>query len=656
MVRSLLLALCIAVPALAQQTQGGGNALANASSRYLRDASAGHVAWRPWGTAAFDLAKKSNRPLFVSVGFASSWDAFRLHRETFNDGEIAETLNGHFVPVLVDRFEHPEVAEAFDTIQRSLGGPATIPSNFVITPSFEPLAVIGFAQPNDMSVFLATNASRWANDRDAAVAEARTNLVKAHRLGEQRAPAPVDPATLDAVVESIAKAFDPKLPQPMHMSFALRYAERADNNAVRAVALDTLRKFARTPMRDQIGGGFHRAPGVFEKTLADQAMMALVYLEAWQLTRDPELEQIVRTTLDYVIRDQQRSRGAFHTAQDAHGLVPGAGGPEFHNGAFYLWSKREIEELVGREAAPKIFAVFGMDKAAGNLPLLAETPGQELAPLIQKMLDHRQKRPEPFRDFTELAGWNGLFVSALSRAGAALGEPRYVDAAVVAARAIVASRWNEKTKTLARGDNMAALAEDYAMLAQGLLDLFNATYDVKWLDLARTLQQRQDTLFWNASLGRYITGTTLPEQLRGLLAENDETTPSVNAISASNLLRFAMLGNANSRQTAMMIFESFGGRLRKSGADLPQLASAYAMSLVSPKIEVVVGNPRKKETFELLRSIHQRWEPLRAVILVPEKGPERNRILTAFPFTAGLAANPERPVAYVCENGECRGS
>lgn len=653
MVRSLAVVLCLALPALAQQTQAGGNALANASSRYLRDAAASHVAWRPWGNAAFELAKKNNRPIFVSIGFASSWDAFRLHRETFNHGEVAETLNGYFIPVLVDRFEHPEVAEAFDTMQRSLSGSATIPSNFVITPSFEPLAAIGFAAPREMNVFLATNASRWANSREAAIAEARTNLVKAHALGEQRNGGPVDPAMLDAVVESIARAFDPKLPQPMHLSFALRYAQRTDNDAVRAVALDALRKLARSPLRDQIGGGFHRAPGVFEKTLADQAMMTLVYLEAWQLTRDRALEQVVRTTLDYVIRDQQRSRGGFLTAQDAHGLVPGQG-PEFHNGAFYLWSKAEIEQLVGRDQAPKIFAVFGIDKETGNLPVLAETPGQELAPLIQKLLDYRQKRPEPFRDFTELSGWNGLFLSALSRAGAALGEQKYVDAAALAARAIVALRWNEKTKTLARGDSTTALAEDYAMLVQGLLDLFDATYDVKWLELAKTLQQRQDELFWNASLGRYVTGTTLPESLRGLLIETDDTTPSVNALAASNLLRLAMLGDAGRRRTATTIFESFGGRLRKSGADLPHLAAAYAMSLASPKIEVVVGAPRKKETFELLHAIHQRWEPLRAVLFVPEKGPERNRILTALPFTAALAPDPERPLAYVCENGECR--
>lgn len=647
MVRSLVILVCLALPALAQQAPA-------ANSRYVRDAATSSIAWRTWGQPAFDAAKKADRPLFVSLGFASSWDSFRLHRDVFSSAEVADALNGYYIPVLVDRFEHPEVAEAFDTMQRALGATPTIPSNFVITPAYEPIAAIGFAAPREMSAFLATNAGRWANARNEVAAEARTNLVKAHTMGEQRAPGAVDAATLDAVVESIARSFDPKLPRPMQLAFALRYAEAKDNKAARAVAVDALRKLARTPLRDQIGGGFHRAPGVFEKTLADQAVMAMTYLEAWQLTGDAEFADVVRTTLDYVVRDQQRAKGAFLTAQDAYSLVPVAEGrPEFHNGVFYLWSKSEIERLA-RDEAPKIYAVFGIHGATDNLPVLEQRPAEELAPVIQKLLDQRQKRPEPFREFTELPGWNGLFLSALSRAGAAFGDQTYVETAAVAARALLAQRWNAKTKTLERGTGVAALSEDYAMLVQGLLDLFDATHDLQWLDLARTLQQRQDQLFWNPSLGRYTTGTALPEQLRGLLVESDDTTPSVNAVSATNNLRFAMLGDASRRTTANTIFESLGGRLRNAGADLPQLASAYAMSLATPRIWVVVGERRKKDTFDLLHLIHERWDPLRAVLFVPEKGAERNRMLTAFPFAAALTPDPERPVAYLCENGECQ--
>ena len=661
MVRSLVIllsALCLSAASFAQQTQAGGNALGNAASRYLRDAAASHIAWRPWGQAAFDVARKSDRPIFLTLGYASSWDSHCQQHEVFNNAQVSDSLNGYFIPVLVDRFEHPEVAEAFDTLQRSMSGTSTIPSSFVLTPSLEPFAVTGSLAPREFGVWLATSESRWTNQREAAIAEARTNLVKAHLLGERRNPGIVDASTLDAVVANIARSFDPKLPRPTSVSFALRHATVTDNKAVRAAVIDALRTAARSTLRDQVGGGFHRGPGLFEKTLADQAVMAALYLDAWKLTRDPEFENVVRTTLDYVIRDIQRPRGGFLAAQDAHSLVPGQG-PEFVNGVFYLWSKEEITRVAGPDAAPKILRLYGIAQAERNLPVGAERAEPDLQPILARLLDYRQKRPEPFREFSELSGWNGLMVSALARAGAAFGERAYVDAATVAARTVVARLWNDKKKTLHRSDaatapTLEALSEDYAMLVQGLLDLFESTYDVKWLELAKTIQKRQDELFWDASAGRYSTGSSLPESLRGLLVENDEETPSVNGLTAANLLRLAMLtGNESWRARPAAIFQSFGGRLRTDGGRMPVLASALSMSFATPRVVVVTGDPRRKHSHDALRGIHERWEPLQAVVFVPEKGIERARITAALPFTA-LPPDPERVLTYVCENGECR--
>jgi uncharacterized protein YyaL (SSP411 family) len=499
MLRYLLLSL-LAVPVLAQQTQTAGNALANATSRYLRDASASQVMWRPWGQAAFELAKKTNRPLFVSIGYASSWESFRLHREGFGNPIVGETLNGYYIPVLVDRFELPEVAEAFDRIQRVMSGTVTVPSSFVLTPALEPFASIH--STTDLRVFLATNASRWANERDSAIAEGRGNLVKAHVLEDEPAPEPLD--------------------------------------------ADALRRLAKDPRRDLVGGGFHRSAMELEKLLPDQAAIALSALEAWQKTREPVFEELVRTTLDYAARDLRLDKSGFWLSQDAHSLIPGQG-PEMHDGAFY---------------ANK-----------------ADTLAQRLV------------RPQPFRDFTEIAGFNGLMISALARAGAVFGEARYRDVAILAAR--------QSPKMLYR------TSEDYALLVRGLLDLFDATYDLQWLELAKLLEQKQAQV-----------RTALPEQFRGLLTK----TPAVDAIAASNRARFVTLTG------------------RGEG-----------------KVVVVVGDLRRKDTYELLRSIHQRWEPGRAVLVVPEKGKPRDRMNAHFPFAVPLTASDDgTPVAYVCENGECR--
>lgn len=651
MVRNLLalaLSVCLAGPALAQS-----------ASRLVRDQAASKVAWKTWGPAAIELAKKGDRPLFVSVGFASSFDAFVIHRDAFNTADVADSLNGYFVPVLVDRFEHPEVAEAFDTLQTSMGGKVTHPSNFVVTAALEPIAQAGPLTHDELRTFVATNASRWANERDAAIAEGRANLVKAHLLGEQRAPGGADASTLAAAFDGVARGFDPDAPRPMALAFALRHAAATDNKAARAAALEALRTLARSPLRDQLGGGFFRTPGEYDKLLVDQALYALAYLEAWQQMGEPEFERVVRTTLDYVIRDLHSTRGAFDASQDAYGLVPAAGEPVFVEAAFYLWSKDEIVRLLGHDTARTIFRVFGMAKDAGNLPVPVEPIPEDLKSAVAKLLEYRQKRPEPFREFSHLAGWNGLAISALARAGAALGEQRYVDEALAAARVVTTKLWNAKTRTLYRSDAatspvIAATAEDYAMLVQALIDLFEASHDVKWLELAKTLQQRQDELFWNASTGRYTTGGSAPEQFRGLLVESDDAVPSVNALAAASLLRLAMLtGNETWRARPTMIFQSFGGRLGNQGAQVPQLASALSMSFASPRVVVVTGKPRSREAFEVLRAIHARWEPLRMVVFVPDKGVERNRVTAALPFAA-LAPDPELPLTYVCENGECR--
>jgi len=649
---ALALSVCLAATAFAQKApQPGG-------SRFVRDHASDKIAWKPWSPAALELAKKSNRPLFVSLGFASSFDAYLMHRDTFSNAEAANLLNAAFVPVLVDRFEYPEVAEALDTLQKSMRGYTTNPSNFILTPALEPIAQNGAMSAVDLNTFLGSAAVRWENLRDNTIVEAKAALVKAHLLGEQRAPGDADPSTLTAAIESVARTFSPAEPQPMAISFALRHAAATDNKEVRAVALDALRKFARSSVRDQIGGGFFRTLGVYDKLLTDQALFAMTYLDAWQLTREPEFENVVRTTLDYVIRDLHGTKGAFDASQDAHGLVPGQG-PEFIEGAFYLWSKDELVQLFGEGTAATLMRVYGMTMDTGNLPVLAEEMPEELKPAVAKMLERRQKRPEPFREFNHLAGPNGLMISALARAGAALGEQKYTDEAVAAATAVTSKLWNDKKKTLHRSDAatgplVEGTAEDHAMLVQGLIDLFQASHDVKWLELAKAIQQRQDEAFWNASTGRYTTGTSVPEQWRGLLTENDDTLPSVNALAASNLLRLAMLtGNDTWRTRPNMIFQSFGGRLRNAGAQLPQLESALSMSFASPKVIVVTGKPRSRPVFDLLRSIHERWEPLRIVVFVPDKGPERTRVTAALPFAA-LPPDADVPVAYVCEKGECR--
>jgi uncharacterized protein YyaL (SSP411 family) len=633
---------------------------ASATTRYVTDRAGSPVHWMEWGKPALERARRENRPLFVSIGFAASWDCQRMQREAFLYGENAEALNAYFVPVLLDRIEYPEVAETYEGLLRSMQGGEGWPANVMLTPGGEPFAGGRFMAPAELNRLLVIHANRWAHERAAVIAEAQANVGKARAAAETRAPSEVDLTTIDAVVADIARNYEKtKTLDAMTAAFLFRYAARTKNENVRALVAETLRKLAAGTMRDQLGGGFHRCPTCYEKMLSDQALDAMAYLDAWQTTRDPDFAHVARTTLDYVLRDLVLPPyGLFQSAQDAHSLVPGQG-PVFVEGAFYLWTTAETTRLLGRDTAGKIAKLYGLKETAATRPVLDDPrflheTYDTLAEPLQKMLDVRQKRPAPFREVA-MAGWNGLMISALSRGAAALDNPEYLDAATHAATLLSTKLWNAKTKTLERSESHTpALAEDHAMVVQGLLDLFESGHDVQWLELAIALQQRQDQLFWDASAGRYATGTSVPESVRGLLSERDAETPAVNSVAAMNLLRLAALtGNETWRTRPAMIFQSFGGGLRTAGALHPQLAAAFESTLIAPSITVVVGDARHPETLETLRKLNDRWEPMRAIVLVPKKGATRDRIVRTLPFIGALAPDAEHTVTYVCANGAC---
>jgi uncharacterized protein YyaL (SSP411 family) len=649
MVHRFLALLLLALPALG-------------ASRYFADRAGAPVRWQAWGDAAFARAKKEGRPIFLHIGFASSNECYRMHREAFLNGENAESLNAYFVPVLLDRVEYPEVAEAYENAARAMSGVTGLPVHLVLNTKLEPFAAAGFMKSDELARFLVINANRYKEGAAPFIPPAE--------------PRPAAPPDVENVVDAIAKTYDaanggfgtaPKRPQPMTLSFLLRYAARAKHEGIRGVAVETMKKIAIAPVRDQLGGGFHRATHdaawrepYFEKMLPDQALLAIAYLDAWQTTGEDELAHVARTTLDYVLRDLRGGgRGAFDASQDAYNFVP-MQGPELINANFYLWNKDEITRLVGREPASKIFTIYGMKDGVLNLPALGEwrflhETYNELHEPLAKVLDVRQKRPEPSREFNVISGWNGLMISALARAGAAWGEPAYVDAAASAANTIATSHWNAKAKTLLHAPGVDALAEDYAMLVQGMLDLFDASYDVRWLELAIALQQRQDQLFWNASLGAYATGATAPAPVRTLVRETDDEAPSANAVAAQNLLRLAALtGNETWRTRPQTIFDAFGGRMRASGAEQAQMAHAIELARIAPRIVVVTGDSRKKETVDLLSSYARKPEPMRALIFLPAKGPARDKVVRALPFTGALAPDAERAIAYVCAAGECK--
>jgi uncharacterized protein len=636
--------------------------LANEKSAYLVSHASNPVLWHPWGEAAFAKAVKEEKPIFLSIGYASCHWCHVMERESFTNEEIAKAINANFIPILVDREEHPEVDATYIAFLQSMTGSAGWPANLILTPDLKPIIGGSYMKPELLTKLVTVIADRWKSDRKSLLASSEQLVQMTHALVEKPAPGELDVKVLEAIAADITTTYDkehggfggaPKFPQAATISWLLRYTERTGNVQTRAMALDTLRRLANSGLHDQLGGGFHRYAvdaelrlPHFEKMLYDQALLAIAYTEAWQMTKDAEFERVARGILDYVLRDLRAAKTtAFASAHDSD--------TGHEEGAYYLWTRDEIRTVLGDDTDAALRWLGVTEERV----LYVADPLQVSKSVKDKLLAARLKRTAPLRDDKVLTAWNGLIVSALARAGAAFNEPRYIDAASGAARFITTNLWNAKTKKLQRrwADGHAgidALPEDYAFLIQGLLDLFETSYDVAWLDLASALQTQQDKLFWDAN--RYTGGTSVPAALRGVATESELALPAAASIAAMNLLRLGELTDSDVlRKRANDVFRSYATRLQNTGAELPALGSALLFAFSTPKQIVIAGDPKKDDTRALLRVVHERFIPNRILVLAPG-GAAQAKLAAYMPVVKEMAPMKGRATAFVCEDYACK--
>jgi uncharacterized protein YyaL (SSP411 family) len=681
-----------APPAASARPQPGRNHLAGAKSRYLLDHADNPVDWYPWSDDAFAKAQKEGKPVYLSIGYASCHWCHVMERETFENAEVAKLLNGGYVAILVDREEHPEVDATYMAFVQAMTGSGGWPANLILTADRKPLFGATFLRPDAVTQLLAGFSEKWKSDRASLLASSDSLISMVRSMNAT--PVAVDvPAQqiLDKLVSQIHESYDgehggfggnggPKFPQPLLLDFLLRYSLGPKSDArgtARAMAIRTLDAMKNGAVYDQIGGGFHRyttdakwREPHYEKMLYDQALNAIAYTEAWQITRDDSYADVVRGTLDYVLRSLRGpDTKAFDSGQDADSLVPKKDGPELIEGAAYAWTPEQLASIAGPQAAEVLVYYYGIS-AESHLPYIAHSKGETrkkfslteaefdnlLTTARGKLLTDREKRPQGFRDDKVLAGWNGLMISALARGGAVLGERRYIDAAVQAARFLQSRLYDAKAKKLYRryragGAGIDALPEDYALLIQGMLDAYEASFDVRFLDFAAELQARFDERFWNEMEGRYMS-TTAP--IAGVTSDGDSPIPSANSVAVSNLLRLGEITDSGGwRARAMVIVKSFSGRLAASPIDLPQLASALSAALTTPKQIVVAGDPFRDETRALLRTINERFVPNR-VLLLADGGAGQKRLAQWLPFVADVKPIDRQPTAYICEHYACK--
>ncbi|MDE2143943.1 MAG: thioredoxin domain-containing protein, partial [Elusimicrobia bacterium] len=547
---SAALALCLGTGSLlAEAGQRRPNHLIREKSPYLLQHAYNPVDWYPWGEEAFAKARRENKPIFLSIGYSTCHWCHVMERESYSNARVAAALNADFVSIKVDREERPDVDNVYMTAAQAAGWGGGWPLNLWLTPDLKPIFGGTYFPPDSRGgptglIEISDKiASLWKN-HEGEVRAGAGEIVGALRKYAQAdaGSGPLSAALMDGGYETLLSGYDAafggfgrmmKFPMPANQDFLLRYYARTKEKKALDMVVGTLRAMADGGIHDQLGGGFHRystdrqwrVPH-FEKMLYDNAQLAVNYTEAYQATKAPEFAGVARDILRYVRRDMTAPEGGFYSAEDADSLPPGAPADgALREGAFYLWRKADIFAALGPGVGEIFCARYGVEPGGnigrdpqgefGGLNILYAAqsatgtarefhkPEDETRQILEdarrKLLAARQGRRRPLRDDKVVTSWNGLMISAFAKAASTFDDDHDLQAAEGAARFVRTRLYDAKTGRLYRywrdGERRGAgLADDYAFLVQGLLDLYEASFDANWLEWAVRLTETQQAL------------------------------------------------------------------------------------------------------------------------------------------------------------------
>jgi uncharacterized protein len=692
------------------------NRLANQKSPYLLQHADNPVDWYPWGEEAFAKARKENKPIFLSVGYSTCHWCHVMERESFSDPKIAAYMNDHFVNIKVDREERPDVDSVYMTFVQATTGGGGWPMSVWLTPDLKPFVGGTYFPPKDafgrpgFLTVLERIAAAWKDDEPQIRTQA-TQIVDQLRnfAGARTSPdAELSAAILADGLKQISGRFDareggfgpaPKFPRPSELFFLFNEAYRIGSQSKegkRAIemATFTLEKMAAGGIRDHLGGGFHRysvdgkwhVPH-FEKMLYDQAQLTEAYLIAYQITGRKEFANTARLILDYVLRDMTSPEGGFYSAEDADSYVR-AGFKEKAEGAFYVWTAKEIEEALGKDRAAELDYVYGVEpkgntsregdphgelrgkniliqrhtlaEAAKNFGASEEEMKKRLDASREKLFELRSKRPRPHRDDKIITAWNGLMITAFAKGYQVLGDEKYLDAANRSADFLRKNLYDAKRQTLIRGwregaANIGGFAEDYAYLIRGLIDLYESSFDTARLEWAITLQHKQDALFWDDKNGGYFSSTGKdPSILLRMKEDYDGAEPSPNTISTLNLLRLShLLGDSAWSEKAERALKRLAGQMQQTPLATPMGLVALDIYLSPAEQVVIVGKKDEENTRQMLKSLRGKFLPGAVWALIEDEA-SRSFFARQAEFYGSVQSIDDKVTAYVCREFVCK--
>ncbi|MCM8748445.1 thioredoxin domain-containing protein [Thermomicrobiaceae bacterium CFH 74404] len=665
------------------------NRLQHETSPYLLQHADNPVDWYPWGEEAFRVAREQDKPILLSIGYSACHWCHVMEHESFENPEIAHLMNELFINIKVDREERPDLDELYMSAVQVLTGHGGWPLTVFLTPDGKPFYGGTYFPPEDRGqmpgfprVLLAV-AEAYHQRRDE-VERASSELVK-HLEQQFRLPlepTSLQPSLLDEAARNLVPHFDrehggfggaPKFPSPMPLEFLLRTFKRTGAPRALEMVTITLDRMARGGIYDQIGGGFHRyavdavwlVPH-FEKMLYDNALLSRVYLLAYQASGNPFFRRIAEETIDYVLREMTSPEGGFYATQDADS--------EGEEGKFYLWTPEEIEDVLGSEQARVVMRYFGVRpggnfegksilyiphdprQVAAELGLELDELERAIADARRKLYDARARRVWPGRDEKVIVSWNGLMLRAMAEAASVLGREDYAAAAVRNAEFLSSTVARDGHLFHVYKDGRAkieGMLEDYAYLINGLVSLYEATFEARWIAWARELAETMLAEFSDPEQGDFFDTSVRSEALvarpKGLF---DSATPSGNGAAAEALLRLSLLlGETRYQQRATAILERYARLASEHPVGFGQFLIAIDFALGQPFEVALVGEPSAPDTRALLRVVREPYQPYKVVAL---RQPGDEQAAEIVPLLAHRTMVDSRATAYVCRNFACQ--
>ncbi|MDQ6653783.1 MAG: thioredoxin domain-containing protein [Acidobacteriota bacterium] len=665
------------------------NRLVNETSPYLLQHAHNPVDWFPWGEEAFEIARRAQKPILLSIGYSACHWCHVMEHESFENEEIARVMNENFVNIKVDREERPDLDQIYMNAVQMMTHHGGWPMTVFLTPEAVPFYAGTYFPPEDRYnmpgfprvLISMADAYRERPDDVAQTAASILNELKSSTTTTESSELQ-SADLLDTAYRGIIKNYDstnggfggaPKFPPAMTLEFLLHTFYRNGEAQALDIVRNTCRKMSEGGIYDHLGGGFHRystdarwlVPH-FEKMLYDNALLSRLYLHFFQLTRDESARVVAEGILDYVVREMTDPSGGFYSTQDAD-----SDGVE---GKFFVWGMDEVEELLG-ESDVALFAAYYNITKTGNfegenilnvtrdLPEVAAAENvtvERLTETLDKarktLFEARQKRPKPARDEKVLTAWNGLMLAGFAEAAAILDRPDYAEVAKRNARFILDNLRTNRLLLRTYKDGQAKLnayLEDYAFYIDGLMTLFETTGELPWFEEASKLTATMIDEFWDDEEGGFFfTGRSHENLIVRSKDFFDNATPSGNSVAAQSLLRIGLLtDNSDYQRRAATILRLTASALRRYPSGFGRMLCALDFYLGSPKEIAIIGGSETEELQLLVREIWKRYLPHK---VVAHAGPGETGAPALIPLLRDRPQLQGKATAYVCEHFICK--